>query len=120
MALRTVVGEELAMAGLPTARRHVLAWLEERGAGPHVHTRWEHVPSGVRLPLLLELAAARPGVRGLVVCTPDRHGGVPEQWWAAVVDLAATGVAVVVTCLDVSARALGVVPTRLGAGVGPR
>lgn len=119
LALRTVVGEELAMAGRSAGPRHVVEWLTARGAADHTDTRWEHVPAHVRLPLLLELASERPGVGALVLCTPDRHGGHPATWWSAVRAVADRDLAVVVSCLDVSAWALGLDPARLGGAATP-
>ena len=115
LRLATVVGEELAMARRPTGRRAVSEWLAEHDASEHAATRLEDVPGHVRLRLLAELAAARPGVRALVMTVPDRHGGDPRWWWELACGHAMRGTAVLVTCLDISAQLLGVRPAVIGA-----
>lgn len=113
LPLATVVGEELAMARRPAGRTAVAARLG--AAAPHARDRYEDVPAPVRLDLLARLAADRPGVRGLVLTAPDRHGGDPHAWWELAGDLAATGLAVLITCLETSAAALGAEPALMGA-----
>src|SRR4051794_27544591 len=102
LPLATVVGEELAMARLRAGRGAVAEWLARPGAAGarggagggaaggwraggdaagHARTRYEDVPAPVRLRLMTELAAARPGVRALVLTAPDRHGIPPAVWW---------------------------------------
>ncbi|MBC3194117.1 ATP-binding cassette domain-containing protein [Pseudonocardia sp. C8] len=116
LPLRTVVGEELAMAGRGTLPRAVVAWLAERGAEQWARARFEDVPAPVRITLTIELAAARPGVEILVLTAPDRHGGTPVTWWQTALMHAAAGRTVVVTCTESSAALLGVPAVRLGAG----
>src|SRR5206468_12598875 len=62
LPLRTVVAEELAMAGRSTRRGAVQAFLEERGLDRFAAHRLEAVPADVRTGLLTEIAALRPGV----------------------------------------------------------
>ena len=61
----------------------------------------------VRLRLLTELAVLRDGVEGLVLVSPDRHGGDPQEWWALARGLADRGYAVLVIAGDASAAAIG-------------
>ncbi|ANY06439.1 ATP-binding cassette domain-containing protein [Pseudonocardia sp. HH130630-07] len=118
LPLRTVVGEELAMAGRGTLPRSVVAWLDERGAGQWARTRFEDVPAPVRITLMTGLAASRPGTEVLVLTAPDRHGGTPAAWWQVACEQAGAGLAVVVTCAESTAALLGVPVVRLG-GHGP-
>ena len=106
LPLRTVVGEELAVAGLPASRRDVLAWLTERGLDPLATSRFEDVPAAHRTRVLAELAARRPGVRYLVVPLPERHGHGPAAWAEQAGRLAAAGVGVLITATHVAADAL--------------
>jgi energy-coupling factor transporter ATP-binding protein EcfA2 len=69
--------------------------------------RVDALPPLVRTTLLAELAAARPGVRYLVLALPDRHGGHPAGWWDVAGDLAARGLGVLVLATPSSARDLG-------------
>ncbi|OLL75294.1 hypothetical protein Ae168Ps1_3695c [Pseudonocardia sp. Ae168_Ps1] len=116
LPLRTVVGEELAMAGRGTRPRSVVAWLAARGAEQWARTRFEDVPAPVRIALTTELAASRPGTAALVLTAPDRHGGTPVTWWQVAAEHARAGLAVIVTCTDASAALLGVPAVRLGGG----
>jgi energy-coupling factor transporter ATP-binding protein EcfA2 len=114
LPLATVVGEELAMAGRPAGRRAVADRLAAAGAAAHARDRYEDVPAPLRLDLLARLAADRPGVRGLVITAPDRHGHEPRAWFEPAGELAASGLAVLVTCLETSAAALGAEPALIG------
>lgn len=116
LPLRTVVGEELAMAGHGTTPRAVTRWLRWRGAAEWVRTRFENVPAPTRIELMCALAASRPGVRALVLTAPDRHGGTPVTWWQVALEHARAGYVVVVTCSETSAELLGVPAVRLGGG----
>ncbi|WP_224388712.1 ATP-binding cassette domain-containing protein [Pseudonocardia sp. ICBG1293] len=116
LPLRTVVGEELAMAGRGTTPRAVAEWLGARGAQTWVRSRFEDVPAAVRIGLMTALAASRPGIRVLVLTAPDRHGGTPVTWWQVASEHARAGFAVVVTCTEGSAALLGVPAVRLGGG----
>jgi hypothetical protein len=106
LPLRTVVAEELAMAGRPTRHGAVQAYLDERDAGHLAGHQLEAVPPDVRTAILTEIAAARPGVLALVLTVPDRFGGDPHTWWQLAGEFAAKGYAVVVTCTDASAYQL--------------
>jgi hypothetical protein len=106
LRLRTVVGEELAMAGRSTRRGAVRTFLEERGLDRFGGQRLEAVPAEVRTGLLTEIAASRPGVLGLVLTVPDRFGGDPQAWWQLAGEYARAGLLVVVTCTDATAYQL--------------
>ncbi|SEQ46229.1 hypothetical protein SAMN05216188_103112 [Lentzea xinjiangensis] len=114
LSLAAVVGEELAMNGMPSGKKAVHDWLVEHAADEHAAKRFEQVPAGTRCAVLLELAAARPGVTALVLDSPDRYHPDPHEWF----DLAHTHVtperAVVVLCSNSSARILGLPHARLG------
>ncbi|PRY42301.1 ABC transporter ATP-binding protein [Umezawaea tangerina] len=114
LTLGTVVGEELAMIGKRSGRKAVADWLADRDADRYAGSRFEHVPPDVRCALLLELAAARPGVRALVLDSPDRYHGVPESWLRLARAQVTPERSVVVLCTTASARLLDVPTTRLG------
>ncbi|GAA1230253.1 hypothetical protein [Oryzihumus leptocrescens] len=106
LPVRSVLAEELALAGRPARRRDVRSFLAQHEAGELAGERWEHVPAGLRTAWLAELAGSRPGVEALVLANPDRFGGDPFAWWSVAHGLAARGLAVVVQCTHASARLL--------------
>jgi hypothetical protein len=103
LPLGTVVAEELAMASRPTRHGAVRDFLDQRGLGHLAGAPLEAVPPGPRLRILAGIAARRPGVLAVVTTVPDRFGGDPAEWWGLAAELAAAGLAVVVTCTDASA-----------------
>ncbi|CAN5145939.1 hypothetical protein BH09ACT6_BH09ACT6_23950 [soil metagenome] len=106
LKLVNVVEEELMFASLPTGRRVALDTLTVLGAAGFSNWEFQNVPVVVRLRILSELAAARPGIRGLVLTSPDRHGGDPFDWWAVAVELAQRDLAVLVIVNQASADVL--------------
>ncbi|MGW8429561.1 hypothetical protein ACWGJ9_00410 [Curtobacterium citreum] len=96
LTLTQVVREELAFAGQRPSRRHVDTVLDELGMREYADTAVQRVPTGVRVRLLVELALLRDGVTGIVLTTPERHGGAVAEWFAVVRDVARRGVTVVV------------------------
>lgn len=110
-----VVAEELMFAG--------------RASDPISARRWMHahelhgvsrLPIGdlapaERVRILLELAAARPGVEALVLVSPDRHGGDPARWWRLADEFALRGLAVLVITGAAAATALTDEIGRVGA-----
>lgn len=95
--LRTIVGEELAMAGRPAGRRHVEDWLTAHSLWPYHQDRMEDLPTGARSVALAHLAAQRPGVEFLVLTLPERHGVDVAAWLSTARGLAAAGLGVVAT-----------------------
>lgn len=96
MSIRRIVREELAFAGQRPSREHVDTVLDELGLAHHGDTHVQRVPTEVRVRLLVELALLRDGVTGLVITSPERHGGTVEGWFAVVRDVARRGITVVV------------------------
>jgi len=95
--LRTIVGEELAMARMPAGRRHVAGWLESQGFEEYADARIEDLPAVVRTTALARLAEQRPEVRFLVITLPERNGGLPADWWELAHHATERGYGVVVT-----------------------
>jgi hypothetical protein len=91
-----IVQEELMFASLPSSAAAARALLDEQGAGDYIRWPIENVPVAVRLRVLAELASRRPDVLGLVITSPDRHGGDPLQWYPIAEQFAARGFAVLV------------------------
>lgn len=113
-----VTAEELMFAGQrsnPLAVRQALADL---GLSQYARRTMATTPPAARIRLLVELALLRRGVEGIVLTSPDRHGGDPNQWWAIAHEIAARGVAVLVIAGDASAAAIGAsgLIERLAAG----
>ncbi|GAB2561084.1 ATP-binding cassette domain-containing protein [Kribbella endophytica] len=115
LPVKSVVGEELAIAGRKAGGKAVQAWLESHEAAEHADKRFEHLPVDVRTRLLAELTVARPDVNVVILTMPDRFGGDPHSWYGVGKDLASRGYAVLVTCADASARLLGVPAAQMGA-----
>ena len=82
-----VAREELALAGLRADKASARLLLDEIGLREHERTRLSALPTELRVRLLCELAVLRPEVRGLIVTTPERHGGDVAAWLSVVHDL---------------------------------
>ncbi|MCS5717251.1 hypothetical protein N1027_03770 [Herbiconiux sp. CPCC 205763] len=104
LLLRSVVIEELMYAGRSTSRDTVAAVIDQAGGAAFAAVRMGDVPPAVRVRILAEVAAFRRGVRGVVITSPDRHGGDPREWLAVATDLADRDFAVLVVCGAASAE----------------
>ncbi|MBF4614120.1 hypothetical protein [Curtobacterium sp. VKM Ac-1376] len=111
MSCKQIVREELAFAGQRPSREHVDTVLDELGLREYADTHVQRVPTAVRVRLLVELALLRDGVTGLVITSPERHGGAVEDWFQVVRDVARRGITVV---LVTSKAAAATVETLLG------
>ena len=101
-----VVAEELMFAGRLGHRRAVGVVLDELGLTDSSRANMADLAPDKRIRLLTELAVLRDDVRGVVLTSPDRHGGVPLGWWRIAGDLAERGYAVLVIAGDASAHAI--------------
>jgi hypothetical protein len=115
LPVKSVVGEELAIAGRKAGGKAVQAWLQEHGWHEYADKRFEHLPIAVRTRLLAELTVARPDVKVVILTMPDRLGGDPHEWYGLGRELASRGHGVIITCADASARLLGVTAAQLGS-----
>ncbi|MGL3198680.1 MULTISPECIES: hypothetical protein [Curtobacterium] len=104
MSCRRTVREELAYAGQRPSREHVDTVLESLGMTQYADTHVQRVPTEVRVRLLVELALLREGVTGLVITSPERHGGAVEDWFAVVRDVALRGVTVLLVTSKAAAQ----------------
>lgn len=95
MTVQQIVREELAFAAQRPSRGHVDTVLEELDLRHYADTPVQRVPTAVRVRLLVELALLRDGVTGVVVTSPERHGGAVEEWFAVLRDVARRGTTVV-------------------------
>jgi len=96
LRLEQVVREELALAGVRASRGTVADFLDAAGLTGHARTRLEALPTVERVRALTELALLRPGVHGLVVTSPERHGGDVAAWAGVLAGLVERGVTVLV------------------------
>ena len=110
--LASVVAEEFVFASRRASRSSVLRFLQEHDLAEYAKVPARALPPAVRVRLLCELALLRPGVEALVLTSPERHGGEPELWYAALEAIAERGVTVVVVTDALTADAL--------AGLGAR
>jgi len=94
VTLQGVVEEELMFAGRWPSRRSALDVLDGLGARDDATTRMADLAPATRIRVLSELALLRPGITGLVVVSPDRHGGEPTHWNADLTRIAERGIAV--------------------------
>lgn len=104
MSVRRIVREELAFAGERGGRDAVDTVIDTLGLTTYADTHVQRIPTQDRVRLLVELALLRHGVEGLVVTTPERHGGHVEDWFAVLLDVARRGVAVLLVTSKASAE----------------
>ncbi|MBB5641325.1 hypothetical protein [Cryobacterium roopkundense] len=102
-----VVAEELMFAGRSSSRASVLSVLDSLELRDVSRSALADLAPSRRIRLLTELAVVREGVEALVVCSPDRHGGDPLEWWTLLEGLATRGYAVLAIAGDASAHAIG-------------
>lgn len=101
-----VTAEELMFAGRRSNPLAVMRELRALGLDEYARRSISTMPPTERIRLLCELALLRDGVRGLVITSPDRHGGDPNQWWQLARAFAARGLAVLVIAGVASASAI--------------
>ncbi|WP_022878554.1 hypothetical protein [Microbacterium sp. B19] len=101
-----VVAEELMFAGHAPTPFAAQRWLEGLGLESVASLPIGNVDAPQRIRMLLELAALRKGVDGLVLVAPDRHGGEPAAWWRIAEEFAERGYAVLVIAGHASLTAL--------------
>jgi hypothetical protein len=119
IALRTIVMEEFAFAGLPSSRRAVTAELERHGLKQYGALPVRALPAADRIRLFSELAVLRPGVSMIVVTSPERHGAAADDWYPALAAIADRGVIVAIvtdvataaTLVSLGARVPDTVPS---------
>ncbi|MEZ3161874.1 hypothetical protein AB1K54_15265 [Microbacterium sp. BWT-B31] len=112
VTLAGVVAEELMFAGRRSDPVAVRRWLDEQGLGGEASVPVSNVAPAARVRALCELAVLRPGVEGVVLVSPDRHGGEPGDWWTIAESLAAHGYAVLVIAGRASQSVLETTPRR--------
>lgn len=114
--LADVVAEELMFAGRPNGPLAVRRELTRFDASGEARTPMAEVAPGLRIRVLCELALGRPGVEGIVLVSPDRHGGDPAEWWSIACDLADAGPAVLVIAGRAARAAIAANPAGWGTG----
>lgn len=102
--LRRIVREELTFASRRPSRAHVDTVLDELGLRQWADTAVQRVPTDVRVRLLVELALLRDGVTGVVLTSPERHGGAVGDWFAVVREVARRGVTIVLVTSKAAAE----------------
>ena len=98
-----VAAEELMFAGHHSNPIAARRWLASFGMKDLATTPISDVPPEARLRALCELAVLRSGVTGIVLVSPDRHGGHPLVWWRLAQDFASRDFAVLVIAGQASA-----------------
>ncbi|WP_337026665.1 hypothetical protein [Microbacterium sp. LB16] len=96
ITLAGVVGEELMFAGVAATPLHARRWLTQLGFGELASVPIGNIDPAARVRILCELAVLRSGVEGVVLVSPDRHGGSPDGWWRIAGEFADRGYAMLV------------------------
>ncbi|WP_226533462.1 hypothetical protein [Microbacterium paraoxydans] len=96
ITLAGVVGEELMFAGVGATPLHARRWLARLGFSELASVPIGNIDPAARVRILCELAVLREGVEGLVLVSPDRHGGSPDGWWRIAGEFADRGYAMLV------------------------
>lgn len=96
IALAGVVGEELTFAGVGATPLHARRWLARLGFSELASVPIGNIDPAARVRILCELAILRKGVEGMVLVSPDRHGGSPDGWWRIAGEFADRGYATLV------------------------
>ncbi|WP_411701426.1 hypothetical protein [Conyzicola sp.] len=96
LSLASIVAEEFSFAGKPSSRRAVRDFLDRTGIGEYGAVPVRALPPARRTRMFSELALLRPGVDGLIVTSPERHGGDPAEWYESLAAIAQRGVTIVV------------------------
>lgn len=105
MWLAGIVAEELAFAGRWGNLRASLRWLKAHNLRQYAYTSANALAPEVRIQALVELAILRE-VKLIVLVSPDRHGGNPDQWWPILERVAAQGYAILAVVGEPAARIL--------------
>ncbi|MGV2985262.1 hypothetical protein ACNPNP_16295 [Microbacterium sp. AGC85] len=101
-----VVGEELMFAGMGATPIHARRWLKQLGYAELASTPIGNVDPAARVRIMCELAVLREGTEGIVLVSPDRHGGGPDGWWRIASEFADRGYAMLVIIGGAAAVAL--------------
>lgn len=115
ISLKTVVAEEFSFAGLPTSGRAVRAFLADHGLADYGSLPMRALLPADRIRLLCELAVLRAGVDGIIITSPERHGGEPTEWYGPLAALAERGVTVAIVTDYATAGMLVALGARDGA-----
>lgn len=110
LPVKTIIGEELAIAGHKANKQAVRGLLVDLGLEEYEDARVEDVDAGPRLAIGARLAASRPDVRFIVAVLPERSGGLADTWLPMLHGLASTGVGIIVTASIGLAPHLGIAP----------
>ena len=116
LSVHRVLADELALAGAPSRRADVTAFLTEHGLASRAGEPFEALSPATRTSALLAIARRHPATRVVVLDHPDRHGGDPHSWWPALARHAQSGHVVVAIIGHATLHQLGV-QTRYEIGV---
>lgn len=93
-------------AGVGATPVHARRWLNQLGFGELAGVPIGNVDPAARVRILCELAILREGTEGIVLVSPDRHGGSPDGWWRIASEFADRGYAMLVVIGGSAAVAL--------------
>ena len=116
--VRDVVAEGLSIAGRRSGARAVREWLRRAELDDQAGERFENLAPPARTRLLVDLAVEPPRVDALVLDSPDRHGGAPQDWHALARREADRGLAVIALCEPFALQALSPQPSTADSNLG--
>ena len=97
ISLARVVAEEFSFNGMSPSTRAVRAFLTQHGLAEYEKIAIRSLPPVERVRLFSQLALLRPGVEGIIITSPERHGGNAAEWYDYLANAAADrGVTVVI------------------------
>lgn len=106
VSLRRALEEELTYVGKLATRGRVNRFLAEHDLAAYARTPMTDLPPLVRIVALTEIALLRPGIDGVILTSPDRHGGSAAEYHSFLRGVAARGKAVLVIVGTSAARNL--------------
>ena len=112
VSLAVIVAEELVFAGHSASRAAVRAFLASHDLLDYEKLAVRSLPPAHRVRLFSELALLRDGVEALVITSPERHGGEPNDWYPAIASIAARGITVAIVTDAATADQLAMLGAR--------
>ncbi|MFD1715005.1 hypothetical protein ACFSBZ_11030 [Amnibacterium flavum] len=107
VSTRHIVHEELVISGQRANRAAVERLIGLASADDFADEPLGALPGDLRIRLLAETAASRPGVRALILTSPERHGGDPVELSRLIADLSDRGFAVLTLTSAAMVTAVG-------------
>lgn len=105
ISLLRVVAEEFSFNGMNPSRRAIHSFLQQHNLAEYEKVAIRSLPPVERVRLFSQLALLRPGVDGIIITSPERHGGNAAEWYDFLASAAAERDATVVIVTDFATAA---------------